>query len=244
VSKESQFQKTALGATAAPVKLLEPAASRGQDLETPVKLVVIEKLALLRECLTACFRTAFGPGVLPFPDVESSVAAMHGAVPCLVVLSIGSRNIGSDTVRRDLGLLRRVAGQPPVVILADAEEPAEIIGALEQGAKGYIPASASLEIAIGALRLVKAGGVYAPASGLIHGSRGGPNDGNGKRTIRELFTERQSEVLAALRRGTSNKIIAFELNMRESTVKVHVRNIMKKFGATNRTEVAYLAQAL
>ena len=43
----------------------------------------------------------------------------------------------------------------------------------------------------------------------------------------------------ALRRGKANKIIAYELNLRESTVKVHVRNIMKKLKATNRTEVAF-----
>jgi DNA-binding NarL/FixJ family response regulator len=43
-----------------------------------------------------------------------------------------------------------------------------------------------------------------------------------------------------LRKGTPNKIIAYELNMCESTVKVHVRNIMKKLKAKNRTEVAYL----
>ena len=39
-------------------------------------------------------------------------------------------------------------------------------------------------------------------------------------------------------------IIAYELNMCESTVKVHVRNIMKKLNAKNRTEVAYLASGL
>jgi DNA-binding NarL/FixJ family response regulator len=46
-------------------------------------------------------------------------------------------------------------------------------------------------------------------------------------------------VVEALRRGRANKIIAHELNLRESTVKVHIRNIMKKLNATNRTEVAY-----
>jgi DNA-binding NarL/FixJ family response regulator len=51
-------------------------------------------------------------------------------------------------------------------------------------------------------------------------------------------------VIDALRRGKPNKIIANELNMRESTVKVHVRNIMKKLNATNRTQVAYLATRL
>jgi hypothetical protein len=44
---------------------------------------------------------------------------------------------------------------------------------------------------------------------------------------------------ASLREGKANKIIAYELNMCESTVKVHVRNIMKKLKARNRTEVAF-----
>jgi DNA-binding NarL/FixJ family response regulator len=47
-----------------------------------------------------------------------------------------------------------------------------------------------------------------------------------------------------IRRGKPNKIIAYELNMCESTVKVHVRAIMKKLKATNRTEVAFKTSAL
>jgi len=43
-------------------------------------------------------------------------------------------------------------------------------------------------------------------------------------------------------KGKSNKIIAYELNMCESTVKVHVPNIMKKWKAKNRTEIAMIAQ--
>ena len=47
-------------------------------------------------------------------------------------------------------------------------------------------------------------------------------------------------MVEAIRQGKPNKIIAYELNMCESTVKVHVRAIMKKLKARNRTEVAYL----
>ena len=57
--------------------------------------------------------------------------------------------------------------------------------------------------------------------------------------LTRIFTLRQAEVVQALRKGKANKIIAYELNLRESTVKVHIRNIMKKLKATNRTEVAY-----
>ena len=64
-------------------------------------------------------------------------------------------------------------------------------------------------------------------------------------TVRQNpLTSRQMVVLAHLQRGSANKIIAHELDMSESTVKVHVRNIMRKVGATNRTQAVYKAQKL
>ncbi|TGV73883.1 response regulator transcription factor, partial [Mesorhizobium sp. M00.F.Ca.ET.158.01.1.1] len=62
---------------------------------------------------------------------------------------------------------------------------------------------------------------------------------NGVRPLSGMFTTREAAVVEALRTGKANKIIAYELNLCESTVKVHIRNIMKKLKATNRTEVAY-----
>jgi DNA-binding NarL/FixJ family response regulator len=52
------------------------------------------------------------------------------------------------------------------------------------------------------------------------------------------LTARQKAVLELLRRGDTNKVIARRLGMREGTVKVHVRQIMRKFGVTNRTQIA------
>jgi DNA-binding NarL/FixJ family response regulator len=49
-------------------------------------------------------------------------------------------------------------------------------------------------------------------------------------------------VIRALQQGKPNKVIAYELNMCESTVKVHVRNLMKKMKAKNRTDLAMKAQ--
>jgi DNA-binding NarL/FixJ family response regulator len=244
VSKEFQFQKSALGASATPIELPGTSGSRGQELEVLSNVIVIEKRALLRECLTACLKTALGPGILSFANVASWVEVKDRTSPCLVVLSTGGRDSDSEAVQHDIDLLGRVAEQLPIILLADAEEPNEIVEALQHGAKGYIPTSASLKIAIEAMRLVKAGGVYAPANSLINANRKSSPDNNGKQNINNLFTERQTAVLDALRKGKANKIIAYELNMRESTVKVHVRNIMKKFRAKNRTEVAYMAQAL
>jgi DNA-binding NarL/FixJ family response regulator len=51
-------------------------------------------------------------------------------------------------------------------------------------------------------------------------------------------------VLDRLKLGKPNKVIAFELQMSESTVKAHIQNIMKKMRVTNRTEVACRAREL
>ena len=59
------------------------------------------------------------------------------------------------------------------------------------------------------------------------------------RSLTGIFTPREARIAEALRKGKANKIIAYDLNLCESTVKVHIRNIMKKLKATNRTEVAY-----
>jgi DNA-binding NarL/FixJ family response regulator len=55
------------------------------------------------------------------------------------------------------------------------------------------------------------------------------------------FTAREADVLAALQRGRSNKWIAHHLNLSENTVKVHIRHIMRKLRATNRTEAVVLS---
>jgi DNA-binding NarL/FixJ family response regulator len=51
------------------------------------------------------------------------------------------------------------------------------------------------------------------------------------------FTSREREVLALLQQGSSNKLIAHHLGMAEATAKVHMHNIMKKTGTTNRLQV-------
>jgi len=68
-----------------------------------------------------------------------------------------------------------------------------------------------------------------------------PRDGpNGARPTRE-FTERQYAVLVCLCQGDPNKVIGRKLGMTETTVKVHVREIMRKLGVCNRTQVAIAA---
>jgi DNA-binding NarL/FixJ family response regulator len=56
------------------------------------------------------------------------------------------------------------------------------------------------------------------------------------------FSPRQIQVLERLNQGKQNKVIAYELRMVESTVKVHIRHIMKKLNARNRTQVVLMTK--
>ena len=123
--------------------------------------------------------------------------------------------------------------------MSDCESPEQIIQVLRSGIKGYIPTTISLEIAIQALQLVRSGGLFMPADCMMD-VLAGVRSTSDQAPEQHDFSPRQLSVARALRKGTPNKIIAYELNMCESTVKVHVRNIMKKLKAKNRTEVAYL----
>ena len=55
------------------------------------------------------------------------------------------------------------------------------------------------------------------------------------------FTERELDVLKLLGAGLPNKLIAHRLSLREGTVKVHVRNVMRKLRVTSRTQAALVA---
>jgi DNA-binding NarL/FixJ family response regulator len=68
----------------------------------------------------------------------------------------------------------------------------------------------------------------------------GANGSNGARHAPE-YTERQYAVLVCLCQGDPNKVIGRKLGMTETTVKVHVREIMRKLGVSNRTQVAIAA---
>jgi len=72
---------------------------------------------------------------------------------------------------------------------------------------------------------------------------GDPRNGD-TTSLTSPFTAREVDVLAALQMGRSNKWIAHHLNLSENTVKVHIRHIMRKLRATNRTEAVILSQQL
>ncbi|MBS0250018.1 MAG: response regulator transcription factor [Proteobacteria bacterium] len=178
-----------------------------------------------------------GVGVGSVEEYLDKVSDIQPAVIVVCAMDASVSDVSSQLAR-----LKAAGINVPVIVMADASNVDLILTALNCEANGFIPADISLEIAAHALRLVIAGGKYFPVNGLLAARRAPPVSASCEVTPKTtLFTRRQIAVIDALRKGKANKIIAYELNMCESTVKVHVRNIMKKLNAKNRTEVAYLA---
>ncbi|WP_083507926.1 response regulator transcription factor [Aureimonas frigidaquae] len=215
-------------------------AADSQDLER-THVVIIDSRQLERECLANSLTAQSAElAITTFSNIEGwrQARARHPET-AVILLHIGNRKITDFGIAADISRIVAEASPVPLIVIADTEEMPQIVKALECGAKGFIPTTVSIGVAIEAIELTLAGGAFVPASSILAMQSMLESGHAPERPLNGMFTARQMAVVDALRRGKANKIIAYELNLRESTVKVHVRNIMKKLKATNRTEVAF-----
>jgi DNA-binding NarL/FixJ family response regulator len=204
-------------------------------------LLVIDSRALDRECLAQSLVShdlGMDVSALGSMDEWRREKDLHPPLRA-ILLNLGGRKVTDSNVANEITRLTAEFRSIPVVVLADTDDLTQILKALEYGARGYIPTSVRIDVCVEAIGLAIAGGIFVPASSVLAMRHLIDSSTQEARPLAGMFTLRQAEVVQALRRGKANKIIAYELNLRESTVKVHIRNIMKKLKATNRTEVAY-----
>ncbi|MFQ8432016.1 LuxR C-terminal-related transcriptional regulator [Amaricoccus sp. W119] len=156
-----------------------------------------------------------------------------------ILFSVGGSCANQPAVQTALRELVAEAGTTPVIVLSESEDLRDMIAAIDNGARGYVPTSVGIDAIIDAAHLTLAGGIFLPVSSLSALRSTIPASETRPTGIEDHFTSRQAAVANALRQGKANKTIAYELNMCESTVKVHIRTIMKKLRASNRTEAAF-----
>ena len=136
----------------------------------------------------------------------------------------------------------------PVVVMTGEEDPALVREAFEHGALGFVPKSSPPAVIAAALRLVLSGGTYVPpqimgASSASRGTAPPPPDPS-IAADRLGITPRQSDVLALLLAGKSNKVISRELNLAEGTVKNHVAAVLKALDVDTRVQAVIAAARL
>jgi DNA-binding NarL/FixJ family response regulator len=164
----------------------------------------------------------------------------------LAVLHTHAARVGEDKIAGQLTRMSQFSPVLPLVLISDVEDPDVIIEAFRLGARGYITTGQSLLDVADAIRFVDSGGVAAPWNRLTAAGRPVSPTLAYRNDTRPIvkFTTRQIDVLTRVRQGKPNKTIASELGMSESTVKVHIRQLMNKLHASNRTQVALLTRGL
>jgi len=201
-----------------------------------LKILVCDDHPVFREGLRDAL-AALSDRVVEAADCASALREVD-ADPSIDLVLLDLAMPGADGWTAFRGLRSRHPSVP-VVIVSASDDPADMRRAIDQGAAGFVPKSASPEILRNALRLVLAGGVYVPPAALGAPPAPGETGGASRRRARAAqLTPRQIEVLILMSRGLTNLEIASALGIAEGTVKTHARTIFEALDVSNRTEAA------
>jgi DNA-binding NarL/FixJ family response regulator len=162
-----------------------------------------------------------------------TLASTPGVDLVLMDLQFPGRLQGVDATRR----IRSTPGAPRVLVLTNYDTDADILGAIEAGASGYLLKDAPPGELVAAIRAAAAGeSALAPAvASRLDASQRSPD---------QRLTVRGSEVLALVAAGSTNREIGQALFLSEATVKSHLVHIFTKLGVGSRTAAVAKAREL
>jgi DNA-binding NarL/FixJ family response regulator len=248
-----------LGISSERVNIMEDIANPGEPINGSQKLpaiVIIERQVLARSCIVNVLKRELSGFEIVEMVSTSALIGLTGRDVRLIAFHIGDEQITDPSIEDRLALIEESCPNAYVALLSDRDDEAAASAAMQRGVHGFFPTSIAVEVAIAGLRLVLAGGIYRPLPVIRQ------NEGTSHRTTRECtlrpelsvirrddggatimperamvdLTPREQHVLAALKLGLPNKLIAVRLNLSENTVKMHIQRIMRKCSARNRTE--------
>jgi two-component system nitrate/nitrite response regulator NarL len=215
-----------------------------------IKTLLIEPNALLREGLRRILaETAYAPSTAsasldemgPVPGLDSSA---------IVLIIDASRD--HDEACRQARVLKESNPSAKVVMLIEQYDLKQVVEAFQAGADAYLKKSISHEVLVKSLDLVMLGEAIFPSAilDLLREREARAEQANEAPAAEELhdssppakgLSVRETVILRCLMDGDSNKIIARKFDITEATVKVHVKAILRKIQAKNRTQAAIWA---
>ena len=209
------------------------------------KILIADDHPLFREAIINVIANSFEDcQTLETEDLDSALEIAQGEEDLdLILLDLNMPGMnglnGLITLRNDLPTV-------PVVIVSAEEDKQIVLQAITYGAVGFITKSSPREQMTDALKQILAGNVYLP-SDIIRASQ--PDNKRMQRKddnqippeLLSSLTRRQLLVLERMSKGESNKQIAYNLNIAETTVKAHVSAILRKLGVHNRIQAVLSA---
>ena len=209
------------------------------------KILLADDHPLFREAIINVIQNSFpGCETLETEDLESALEIAKNEDDLdLILLDLNMPGMnglnGLITLRNDLPTV-------PVVIVSAEEDKQIVLQAITYVAVGFITKSSPRDQMTDALQQILAGNVYLP-SDIIRSSQ--PDNRRTQRKdenqippeLLSSLTRRQLLVLERMSKGESNKQIAYNLNIAETTVKAHVSAILRKLGVHNRIQAVLSA---
>ena len=220
----------------------------------PIQLLVVDDHNLFRRGLTALLSQDGRFEVIDQAgDVGEALRALQRQVPDLILLDNHLPGVrGVDGI----AALKEAAPEARILMLTVSENENDLAAALQAGADGYLLKTVESDHLCDLIVRVLAGeSVVSPEmmTKLVTAFRAKPVLASAVEQAPEaaveatgihLLSSRERDVLALIARGDSNKVIARNLDIAETTVKVHVQHILRKLQLTSRVQAAIYASAL
>jgi DNA-binding NarL/FixJ family response regulator len=198
-----------------------------------MRILIADDHELLRDMLRSYLEAEGGFVVETVADLPTALASIAVAeTPFdLVVLDYGMPGMDGYA-----GLEQAIAASSgkPVALMSGLAPPEVADRVLACGSAGYLPKTLPARSLVNAIRFMAAGEAYLPLD--LHRPSQAPEAASSG------LSQREREVLLGLCGGLANKEIARDLNLREPTIKLHVKTICRKLNAKNRTQAAMIAR--
>jgi DNA-binding NarL/FixJ family response regulator len=198
--------------------------------DTRIRVLSIDDHPLLREGIAAIITAQ------PDMDLVGQAADAHDGIrqfgqqkPDVTLMDVRLPDMnGIDALIK----IRAQYVNARVIMLTTSQGDAEIQRAIEAGARGFLLKSMSPKDIVAAVRQVHAGKRCVPPEVAATLAEYLAEDG---------LTAREIEILRLIAAGNRNRDVADTLSISEDTVKVHVKHVMEKLGANDRTEAVVIA---
>jgi DNA-binding NarL/FixJ family response regulator len=208
-----------------------------------IRLLVVDDHPLVRIGLSALLRTASDLEVIgEAADGAEALELVASSQPDVVLMDLSMPVLDGVAAT---AILTRDFPDVRVIVLSSAMEREKVLEAVAAGAIGYLLKDCSPAELLAAVRSAALG--HSPLDPRVAGALLRPAnaeasmDGPGQSARREL-SKREREVLRLTSKGLANKQIARELGISERTVKVHLGNVFRCIGVSDRTSAAMWAR--
>lgn len=215
-----------------------------------MRILLADDHDLVREAISLLFQQYFDDCEVAEAGALDPALELIAANNTFDLVLLDLRMPGMNGLEGLKRTLEQVTDSTFVVLLSGAYRSDDVRKAIEAGAHGFIPKTLRGQALANAVQLVLAGDKYLPSSILndMNDSMSGSGDGEnrlaggfGNEGDFARLTPREREVLALLSEGRPNKDIARHLDLREITVKYHLKNIYRKLNVSNRAQAVKMA---